>query len=128
MSDENNEDKFKEAVRGYLEVDNEIKKFNKQVKDLRDEKKQLEVFMIEYMENTALDEVLVTDGKLSLNKKSTKQALKKEYVQSRIETYTKSTEQAVQITEDIWKNRPTTEKVEIKRSGIRKKRQKKQKK
>lgn len=124
MSDKDHDLQFKKAVKAYVECDNDIKEINDKKKELNDEKKQLEEYMIEYMTKNKHEEILISDGTLQLAFTKTKGALKKEYVQDRISRYT-DTSKAVTITEDIFENRPITEKAKIQRKGKKKQRKKK---
>ena len=125
MSDKDHDLQFKKAVKAYVECDNDIKEINDKKKELNDEKKQLEEYMIEYMTKNKHEEILISDGTLQLAFTKTKGALKKEYVQDRISRYT-DTSKAITITEDIFENRPVTEKAKIQRKGKKKQRKKKQ--
>lgn len=126
MSNIPTDTQFQNAVKAYVECDNDIKDINTKKKELTDEKKQLEEFMIEYMTKNKHEEILISDGTLHLAITKTKGALKKEYVQDRIQRYT-DTSKAVTITEDIFENRPITEKAKITRKGKKKERKKKKK-
>ena len=126
MSDKAEADEqFRSAVKAYVECDNELSELNSQKIEITDDKKQLEEFMIEYMTKNKHEEIVISDGTLQLAFTKTKGALKKEYVQDRISRYT-DTAKAVTITEDIFENRPITEKAKIQRKGKRKQRKKKQ--
>ena len=122
----NDESQFKKAVKAYVECDNDIQDLNNKKKELSDEKKQLEEFMIEYMTKNKHEEIVISDGTLHLAFTKTKGALKKEYIQGRIEKYT-DTSKAITITEDIFENRPITEKAKITRKRKKKERRKKKK-
>jgi hypothetical protein len=124
--DTKDDTEFKSAVKAYVECDNEIKDLLSQKKQLADEKKQLEEFMIEYMTQNKHEEILISDGKLQLSLTKSKGALKKEYIQDRISKYT-DTAKAITITEDIFEHRPITEKRQIKRCAKKKERKKKKK-
>lgn len=126
MSNIPTDTQFQSAVKAYVECDNDIKDLNTKKKELADEKKQLEEYMIEYMTKNKHEEILISDGTLHLAITKTKGALKKEYVQDRIQRYT-DTSKAVTITEDIFENRPITEKAKITRKGKKKERKKKKK-
>lgn len=126
MSNIPTDTQFQNAVKAYVECDNDIKDLNTKKKELADEKKQLEEYMIEYMTKNKHEEILISDGTLHLAITKTKGALKKEYVQDRIQRYT-DTSKAITITEDIFENRPITEKAKITRKGKKKERKKKKK-
>jgi hypothetical protein len=125
MNKKDDDSQFKSAVKAYVECDNELSDINSQKKELTDEKKQLEEFMIEYMTKNKHEEIMISDGTLHLAITKSKGALKKEYIQDRIGRYT-DTAKAVTITEDIFENRPITEKAKIQRKGKKKQRKKKQ--
>jgi len=125
MSNKDDDTQFKIAVKAYVECDNEISDLNSQKKELADEKKQLEEYMIEYMTKNKHEEIMISNGTLHLAITKSKGALKKEYVQDRIGRYT-DTAKAVTITEDIFENRPITEKAKIQRKRNKKPKKKKQ--
>ena len=125
MSDKSEQNKqFREAVIAYVDYDNELKELNAKKRELTEEKKQLEQFMVEFMTENKHEEVMISDGRLKLAVTTTKGAIKKEYVQERISRFTDQ-HKAVEITLDIFENRPVTEKKQIKRLGQKKKRKKK---
>ena len=125
MSDKSKlNEQFKESVIAYIEYDNEIKELNTKKRELTEEKKQLEEFMVEFMTENKHEEVMITDGRLKLAITTTKGAIKQEYVQERISRFTEQ-HKAMEITLDIFENRPVTEKKQIKRLGEKKQKKKK---
>ena len=125
MSDKSEENiQFREAVVAYVDYDNELKELNAKKRELTEEKKQLEQFMVDFMTQNKHEEIMISDGRLKLAITTSKGAIKKEYVQERIARFTDQ-HKAVEITLDIFENRPLTEKKQIKRLGQKKKKKKK---
>ena len=73
-------EEFKEMVVNWVKIDDQIRDLKASVKELTDEKKQYEEFIIEYMSNAQENIINISDGKLRLNKSTTKAPLKEENI------------------------------------------------
>merc|ERR1711998_185785 len=91
-----------------------------EIKELKDEKKEYETFILEYMDKINENVINISDGKLRMNKSKTKAPLKEENIQSAIFSITNNEEQSLQLTKHIFQNRPLTERVNLKRTKNRK--------
>ena len=122
MSDSDNEGKvleevteeFVEVVKSWVTIDDEIRKKTAEIKELKDERKEFETFILEYM-----------DSKLRKNKSNTKGGLKQESIQSTLLDITQDTNKAMEMTKRIMDDRPMTERVNLKRTKNRGQRKKK---
>ena len=61
----------------------------------------------------------ISDGKLRKNKSNTKAGLKQESIQSALLDITQDTSKAMEMTKYIMDNRPTTERINLKRTKNR---------
>ena len=121
MSDSDNEGKvleevteeFVEVVKSWVTIDDEIRKKTAEIKELKDERKEFETFILEYMD------------KLRKNKSNTKGGLKQESIQSTLLDITQDTNKAMEMTKRIMDDRPMTERVNLKRTKNRGQRKKK---
>ena len=116
---------FQEMVVNWVKIDDKIRELNARVKDLKDEKKEYEEFVLEYMQKIEHNVINISDGKLRLNKSTTKAPLKEETITQSLLDVTKDKHKAEQLTKYIFENRPTQTRVNLKRTKMRKKKKKK---
>ena len=96
-----------------------------QIKELKDEKKEYETFILEFMQSNHENVINISDGKLRVNKSTTKAALKQESIQSSLFDLTRDPNKALQMTKYILDNRPLAERVNLKRTKNRPSKKKK---
>ena len=112
-------EEFKEVVVNWVKIDDDIRSLNQKIKDLKDEKKEFEVFILEYMNTINESTINISDGKLRLNRSKTKAPLKEENIQSALLDITKDSNKALELTKYIFQSRPLTERVNLKRTKNR---------
>jgi len=118
-------EEFVEVVKSWVSIDDEIRKKLIEIKELKDERKEFETFILEYMDKINESVIDISDGKLRKNKSNTKGGLKQESIQTALLDITKDTNKAMEMTKYIMDNRPTTERVNLKRTKNRGSRKKK---
>lgn len=114
--DENEIEQFKELVVEYVKLDDLIREKNNEIKDIKNDKKQLEEYIIECMEKLDESVIDISDGKIRVNKTKTKSGLKQQYIQESLKELTKDCVQAELMTKHILENRPVTERTNLKRT------------
>ena len=117
-------EEFVEMVKSWVKIDDEIRSYQSKIKDLKKEKKEYEEFVLEYMESIGEKVINITGGKLRQNRSKTKAGLKKEYIQNAIYQLTNDSAKSIQMTKYILDNRPTVERVNLKRTSVRKNKKK----
>lgn len=120
-SDEELKKKFKKIVISWVELDDKIKLINTELKNIKDEKKQYEEFILSFMEKYNENMITLSNGSLKKNISQTKESIKEEMIQEAIQEYTKDLEEAYTITQKIIQKRQINEKVTLKRQTIKKK-------
>ena len=110
---------FKDLVVTWVEIDNNIRTLNSQLKEIKEEKKQYEQSVLEYLETIGENVIEISDGKLRRNVSKTKGALKHEIIQSALTDCTNDPEKAFQMTNYIMNKRPIVERVNLKRTKNR---------
>lgn len=120
-SEEELKKKFKKIVISWVELDDKIKLINSELKNIKDEKKQYEEFILSFMEKYNENMITLSNGSLKKNISQTKESLKEEMIQEAIQEYTKDLEEAYTITQKIIQKRQINEKVTLKRQTIKKK-------
>ena len=118
-------EEFKEVVINYVKTDDDIRKKMAEIKELKDEKKEYETFILEYMDKINENVINISDGKLRMNRSKTKAPLKEENIQSALFSITNDEAQSLQLTKHIFENRPLTERVNLKRTKNRTEKKKK---
>ena len=108
-------EEYKEMVKSWLDADEKINSFMKALKDLKDEKKQYENYIIEYMEENNNSEITIADGKLKKTLQKSKAGFNEKVIISALSEITKDEIKAKDITKVISQKRETTEKTFLKK-------------
>jgi hypothetical protein len=74
------EHSFKDAVRSYIELYDELMKSQKALRDLRRKKDDIGKAIVEFMKRNKIDEFQVADGKLQRRVSKRTSTLKKEHI------------------------------------------------
>ena len=111
---------FKKKVLEYLDIDDEIRDLRVKVKELTTEKKENEEFILNFLEQVGEKELATRDGTLRRNVYKTKAPLKKETMIESLTEITKDKVKSTKIVEQMMNNRPTVERVSLKRTKNRK--------
>lgn len=110
---------FVQNVKKYLELDDKMKEIKNSIKELSNDKKQNEEFILNYLQTIDEKTVEIADGKLIRNVYKTQGALKKELIQKALVDLTGDSVKATSITDEIIKSRPIIERVSLKRTTFR---------
>jgi hypothetical protein len=103
-------------IRSWIDIDNEISKLQKQIKDFRNEKKELTESLVDIMKTNEIDCFDINDGKLIYAKSKVKKPINKKTLLSALEGYFKEDiKMATQLSEHILNSREETVKESIRR-------------
>jgi hypothetical protein len=123
MSEENQnqEDKskaeIKEMIKSWEEADDQIAELSKKLKDLKDEKKQYENYIIDYMEENHNIEVASPNGKIRKSVSKSKTGFNEKIIITGLTEITKGDEtKAKDITKIISQKREIKEKTFLKKA------------
>lgn len=114
--EEIDEKKFKEIVIAWVALDDQLRKLSEKMRDIRNEKKQFEEYIIEFMEKCDEDTVTLHNGLLKKNVSQTKGSLKEDIIQDALKEILKDGDKAYEMTQHILEKRPLTERVSLKRT------------
>lgn len=114
-------DKFKNNIKEWVSIDDQIKDLQKQIKLFKQAKKDKEEFILEYLTNINENQIQISDGKLIKNVSKTKAPLKNEMITDTLIEVLKDDKEAFKITEMIMLKRPMTERINLKRTHNHKK-------
>ena len=110
---------FKKKVLKWLDIDDEIRAMAAKKKELENEKKQYQEFILTFLENVGEKEIATRDGKLRRNVSKTKGPLNKAHIQKAIDEVIKDKTKSNVITEHIINSRPMVDRVNLKRTKNR---------
>lgn len=123
MSEEENEKKiskeFQEKVQLWVKLDDALRDLRNKSKEITQEKKELEEYILTYLDEIGEKSIGITNGNLRKNISKTKAPLKKENIYNTIKDLTKDETKASTITNQIFENRPLTERINLKRTKLR---------
>ena len=105
-----------ENVKTWLEIDNQIRGLQKEIRERRKMKKNLTQNLVGIMKTQDIDALNVPDGQLIYNKTKTKSTLSKKHLLTSLATYFKNDQRMVdELTKFIMDSRQEKEKENIKR-------------
>lgn len=124
-SDNNSEQKkevskeFQNKVVEWVKLDDKLREIRAKSKEITGEKKELEEWILSYLDKIGEKAISIGDGNLRKNVSKTKAPLKKENIHATIKDLTKDEAKASLITQQIFENRPLTERINLKRTKNR---------
>jgi len=118
MAEETVIEDLKEMIINWLALDDKIKEISTSVKDLNNEKKQFESYILDYMTKLNKPAIDTTSGKLIKDEKKTKKALKEEIVTNALTEITGDKTKAAEFTKYIFDKRPEVENIKLKRMKL----------
>jgi len=102
-----------------LEIDDLLKDIKEKTKKLTTDKKNHEEFILDYLKSIDEKVIDVQDGKLRKNITKSQTPLKKELIQKTLVNIMGDNIKATEITDQILKSRPVIERVTLKRTKTR---------
>ena len=103
-------------VKTWLDIDNQIRTLQKEIRDRRKQKKELTQSLVGIMKTQDIDALNVPDGQLIYNKTKSKSALSKKHLITSLAQYFKNDKRlADELTKFIMDSREEKEKENIKR-------------
>ena len=99
------------SIKDWLRLNTKLISLQKEIKEIRNEKKNLESNLINIMENNSIDEFTINNGKLVYRKTKTKNPINKEYLHKILEDYFKKNPEidSSDVTQFILENRSAKE-------------------
>ena len=119
MSDKEISEQFKQNIVKWVKLDDDLRKIRETTKEINEEKKQAEQYIISYLENIGQNDIAINDGKLSRQVSKTPSALKKENIHKALVEIVKDDTKASQMTDHILSSRETKQRVSLRRTKIR---------
>jgi len=109
-------DKIIETVKEWIQIDNDIKEYQKKIREKREDKKMLSTILIDVMRNNEIDCFDVNDGALVYSKRKVKSSLtKKSIMDTLANMFEDDMEKVKVIADQLYANREEKEKEVIHR-------------
>ncbi len=102
-----------EKIKRWLDVENKILSFQKELKELKKQKKNISIDLTEIMKNKQLDSIDVNQGQILYTKNKSKKGINKKFLEDILSKYFENGAQAKEMCEYILENRETVEKENI---------------
>ena len=112
-------EEFKQKIVRWVKLDDDLRKIRETTKEINDEKKQSEEYILAYLDNIGEKEIGINDGKLTKHVSKSQEPLKKENIQKALFDIVKDESKSGIMADHILKSRQTKEKVSLKRIKIR---------
>lgn len=78
--EEVNMDILKGMVKRWMTLEKDMRELNEKIKSVKDEKKQFEDKILDFMNKTDQEEIIVKNGKISKKEKESKETINEEYI------------------------------------------------
>ena len=108
-------DDFKNNVKKYLNIDDDIKKLEKHIRELKQEKQKISGLILTFMNNHNIEDLNTETGTLKKNIKYLKKPLNKKNLKTKLLEYYKNNEDQSELVFKFIDNRAKEEKIELKR-------------
>lgn len=113
---------FKDMVKTWILVDDEIKKYNKVLTELRKKKRELTPDILDFMKSYDIEDCKTQDSKLKYAVSYRTKPINKDTLKQKLSIYLRSQNKGEEAADFILKNRDKTESVTLRRVMDRKKR------
>ena len=97
--DENKLSIFKQTVKQWLDIDNEIRALETALKERKKNRKEIQENIMVFMGEYNIKNMNTDDGKLTYNESKTKKPLNKDFIKTSLSTYFNNSEDGEKITE-----------------------------
>jgi hypothetical protein len=110
---------FKKSIKRYLEIHDEEEKVKEKVKEYKEERDNLENYILDFMERNGYQErdIIIGDYKLKYSKNKQTEGITKKWIYERLLSYfNEDEEKAKELLEHIYTERGSTTKTSLKLS------------
>lgn len=102
-----------EKIKRWLDIENKILSSQKELKELKKQKKNISTDLTEIMKNKQLDSIDVNQGKILYTKNTSKKGINKKFLENVLNKFYEDNDKAKEICDYILENRETIEKENI---------------
>lgn len=106
---------FKEDVKTWLKLDDDIKTLNDAIKERKTKKNEITPKLLDFMEKHEINDLNTNEGHLKFQKSLRSKPLSKKYLMDRLGFYFKNNSKSEKIVNFLYNNREKTETTNLKR-------------
>ena len=106
---------FKEKVKEWLHLDDDIKTLNGHLKERKKKKTELTPEILQFMEKFNIKDMNTDSGKLKYTETVTKKPMNKEYIRTKLVDFLKNAQKAEEATKYLIEQRDTKINIKLKR-------------
>ena len=106
---------FKEKVKDWIHLDDDIKTLNNALKERKKKKNDLTPEILEFMEKFKIKDMNTETGKLKYSETVVKKPMNKEYIRKKLVDFLKNTQKADEATNFLLEQRETKVNIKLKR-------------
>lgn len=106
---------FKEDVKLWLKLDDDIKTLNEAIKERKTKKNEITPKLLDFMEKHEINDLNTNEGHLKFQKSLRSKPLSKKYLMDRLGFYFKNNSKSEKIVNFLYNNREKTETTNLKR-------------
>tara|TARA_Y200000002_G_scaffold381134_1_gene394325 strand:+ start:889 stop:1296 length:408 start_codon:yes stop_codon:yes gene_type:complete len=106
---------FKEDVKLWLKLDDDIKTLNEAIKERKTKKNEITPRLLDFMEKHEINDLNTNEGHLKFQKSLRSKPLSKKYLMDRLGFYFKNNSKSEKIVNFLYNNREKTETTNLKR-------------
>jgi hypothetical protein len=110
---------FEEKVIKFVKLDNLIRKKNTEIKELKEQRKPCEDFILKYLDQIGQNTIDITGGKLRRNKSETKKSINNDIIKKSLTEKIKDPLAVDEILKIMEENRPLKTSINLKRTNER---------
>lgn len=111
---------FKENVKEWLTLDDDIKTLNSHLRDRKKRKNELTPDILKFMEQYEIQDMNTNSGLIKYNQTLVKKPMNKEFIRNKLSDFLKNSKTADDATDYITQNRDTEVKIKLKRVNKKK--------
>jgi bifunctional N-acetylglucosamine-1-phosphate-uridyltransferase/glucosamine-1-phosphate-acetyltransferase GlmU-like protein len=102
-----------DKIKRWLEIENKILSLQRELKEVKKNKKQISLDLTDIMKSKNLDSIDVNQGKILYTKNKSKKGINKKFLEDVLNKFYEDNNKAKEICEYILENRETVEKENI---------------
>jgi len=102
-----------DKIKRWLEIENKILSLQRELKEVKKNKKQISLDLTDIMKSKNLDSIDVNQGKILYTKNNSKKGINKKFLEDVLNKFYEDNNKAKEICEYILENRETVEKENI---------------
>jgi hypothetical protein len=112
---------FKEMVRKWITIDDEIRQLKNAIKERTRQKKELDPNILKFMGEHSIDDLSTKNGKLKYQVTNYAKPITRDRLASALNNYFNDAERAVSVADYVMENRERAERISLRRSVPKKK-------